>query len=137
MSTQVHHQWDYSGLPHQEVLVGWEPFSPAVDAISCTVKHASWILLPAVATPPWTETFTVATTLPTEALAVAASPLATMTLRAPTSCTTAQCSPSAAMTESPLIENMAVIKALHPVNKDISIMDDSPFPSATALWLLK
>uniref|UniRef100_A0A915JBE1 Uncharacterized protein n=1 Tax=Romanomermis culicivorax TaxID=13658 RepID=A0A915JBE1_ROMCU len=107
--------------PMEKFLLDGELSLPVVNTICCAVEQASWIPSPAVAAPPWTETFTVATTPQTEA-PVAALPLATRTLSAPTLPATTQCSPLITVTKLPIIE------ALCPVNDNVSIIKELQSP---------
>uniref|UniRef100_A0A915JZ25 Uncharacterized protein n=1 Tax=Romanomermis culicivorax TaxID=13658 RepID=A0A915JZ25_ROMCU len=126
----------YPGIPIEKLLLDGEPSSPAVDTICHTVEQASPIPLPAVAAPPPTDMLTIAATPPTEAPAVAASPRAMVTSSSQTLSVTTQCSSLAAATEFLIIENKAVIETLRPVNDEVSIIDDSPFPLSNAPRLL-
>uniref|UniRef100_A0A915KQT3 Uncharacterized protein n=1 Tax=Romanomermis culicivorax TaxID=13658 RepID=A0A915KQT3_ROMCU len=97
-------------LPVNKVLVAGKPSSPAIYAVCRAVKQASWILKPAIAASHPTTTTTSIQTL----LAIT------------------QHSPPAATTISPAVEATAITKMLHPINNDVSIMDEAPTTSGLA-----
>uniref|UniRef100_A0A915L131 Uncharacterized protein n=1 Tax=Romanomermis culicivorax TaxID=13658 RepID=A0A915L131_ROMCU len=90
-----------------------EPLLPAVDAVYCAIEQASQIAqpVPAIAAlPPMTRTSV-------QTLSVIA-----------------QQQPLAAATDSPTVATNAFGEMLHAVNYNISIIETSPFPSATTPW---
>uniref|UniRef100_A0A915JQL7 Uncharacterized protein n=1 Tax=Romanomermis culicivorax TaxID=13658 RepID=A0A915JQL7_ROMCU len=105
-------------LPVDKFLLDGEPSWPAVNAIPCAVEQGSQIPQPAPA---------IAALLP-------------MTMRTSVQTLLAiaqQLPPAAASTSSPTLETTAFGETLHPVDNDISIIEVSPFPWATAWWSLK
>uniref|UniRef100_A0A915JQ14 Uncharacterized protein n=1 Tax=Romanomermis culicivorax TaxID=13658 RepID=A0A915JQ14_ROMCU len=104
-----------------------------VESTNFTIQQASWILLPAVAATPPTAVLPVAATPPIETVTLASSPQAKDRGTDQTLLATAQNASPATGIELPVVESMAVNKIMHPVNEDVSIIEESPFLMATAL----
>uniref|UniRef100_A0A915JPK4 Uncharacterized protein n=1 Tax=Romanomermis culicivorax TaxID=13658 RepID=A0A915JPK4_ROMCU len=117
----------------EKFFLNGEPSWPAVHAVCCAVKQASRIILPAVTTTLPTAVLPVAATSPTETVTIASSPRAKDTATDQTAPATAQSISPAAATESPVIKPMAINEIMCSVNEDVSIIEESPFPKATAL----
>uniref|UniRef100_A0A915KMP6 Uncharacterized protein n=1 Tax=Romanomermis culicivorax TaxID=13658 RepID=A0A915KMP6_ROMCU len=113
--------------PVDKILLDSEPSSPAVDAICRAVEEA------AVDTTCCAVEQASLNAPPTAV--VAASPSMTTT-GAQTLAAIAQQQPAAAKKPSPPVAN-AFRETLHTMNDDVSIIEASPFPTATAPWSLK
>uniref|UniRef100_A0A915JVG4 Uncharacterized protein n=1 Tax=Romanomermis culicivorax TaxID=13658 RepID=A0A915JVG4_ROMCU len=119
--------------PIKKFLLDGEPSSPAVDAVCRAVEQASHILLPAVVATPPTAALPVAATWPSETVTIATSPPAKDKATNQIWPAAAQNTSPATTTESSIIEPMAIKETMHPVNEDVSIIEESPFPTETAL----
>uniref|UniRef100_A0A915JEA3 Uncharacterized protein n=1 Tax=Romanomermis culicivorax TaxID=13658 RepID=A0A915JEA3_ROMCU len=102
--------------PFDKLVLEGQPLSPAVDAICCAVKQASPIPQPMPA---------VAALLPMMTMSVQ---MLSAIVHQPS---------STLATSSPTVAANTFGEMLHPVNDDVSIIQASPSPSATAPQSLK